>query len=167
MSNTQNSTSSSIDISKGDSSRPDDDSITVRGNSAVATTANTKRSRTSMSGKGSKRKADEEIPDTTSSETMASRRSRRGDTGVELFQLEFDDEDNDDNPMMAAQFKLESRSQDEGGKTQDEVDVSKESVTSHTESGSTKRKRGRPPLSEKTKKEREQDRQMRNLLIMK
>ncbi|OCF75199.1 hypothetical protein I204_04051 [Kwoniella mangroviensis CBS 8886] len=157
----------------------ENDSLTMKGNSAVSTTASTKRKYyllnriikpgSSMSSKGSKRKAEKEIPDTTSSETMASRRSRRGDTGVKLFQLEFDDEDNDDNPMMAAQSKLESRSQDEAGMTQNEVDVLKESVTTHTESGSgsIKRKRGRPPLSEDEKKEREHHRQMRNLFIRK
>ncbi|OCF56627.1 hypothetical protein L486_05480 [Kwoniella mangroviensis CBS 10435] len=80
----------------------ENDSLTMKGNSAVSTTASTKKPGSSMSSKGSKRKAEKEIPDTTSSETMASRRSRRGDTGVKLFQLEFDDEDNDDNPMMAA-----------------------------------------------------------------
>ncbi|WVQ65124.1 uncharacterized protein L199_003296 [Kwoniella botswanensis] len=169
MSSTHQSTSTSIDNSVNKSSQPDDDSITVRRNSTVPTAANTKKPGSSMSSKGSKRKADEEIPNTTSSEIMAPRRSRRGDTAAELFQLEFDDEDNDDKPMMAAQSRLESRSQDEAGMTQNEVDVSKESVTSHTErgSGSIKKKRGRPPLSEKAKKERERDRRTRDLFIRK
>ncbi|WWC96743.1 hypothetical protein V866_003616 [Kwoniella sp. B9012] len=107
MSNTQQSTSTSIDNSVNESSQPDDDSITVRRNSTVPTAANTK-----------------------------------------------------------IQFESESRSQDEGGKTKDEVDKSKES---HTESGSgsIKRKKGRRPMSEDEKIQRERDRQMRNLFIRK